>query len=69
MVSLLDPADVQAGRRELDLFPAEVGQLRRPQAVPIGQKDHGGIAVSVAVALGGVDQPLHLGLGQILAGP
>src|SRR5262249_47184991 len=31
-------------------------------------QDHGGIAVAPAVVLGRLDQPLHLPLGQVLAG-
>ena len=66
--ALLDPADVQGGRSELHLIPAQVHQLGGPQAVPVGHQDHGGVPVAPAVALGGVHQPLDLGLGQVLAG-
>ena len=65
----LDPADVQRGAVEVDLIPAQVHQLAHPQAMAIGDQDHGGIAVAPAVALGGLDQLLDLGLGQVLAGP
>ena len=52
---------------KMHLVPAQVAQLRRPQAVPVGDQDHGGVAVAVAVGLGGLDQLLDLGLGQMLA--
>ena len=66
--ALLDPADVQRGRPEVHLIPAQVHQLGGPQAVPVGHKDHRGVPVAPAVSLGGVHQPLDLGLGQVLAG-
>ena len=44
-------------------------QLAGPQAVPIGHQDHRGVAVAPAIALGGFQQPLDLGLRQVLAGP
>ena len=66
--ALLDPADVQGGRFELHLIPAQVHQLGGAQAVPVGHKDHRGVPVAPAVALGRVHQPLDLGLGQVLAG-
>ena len=37
--------------------------------MPVGDKDHGGIAVTPAVAPGGGHKLLDLGLGQIFAGP
>jgi hypothetical protein len=37
--------------------------------VPEGQQDHGGVAVAPAVFFGGLNQPLHFPLGQVLAGP
>jgi hypothetical protein len=66
--ALLDPTDVQGGRPEVDLIPAQVNQFGRPQAVPIGHQDHGGVAPAMAVVLGGGDQPLDLGLGEVFAG-
>jgi hypothetical protein len=36
--------------------------------VPVGHQQHGGVAVAVAASLGGVDQPLDLGHGEVLAG-
>ena len=66
--ALLDPADVQRGRRELHLIPAEVHKLGSPKAVPVGHKDHRGVPMPPAVLPGGVHQPLDLGLSQVLAG-
>src|SRR5271155_4192448 len=36
--------------------------------MPIGQEDHRGVTVAVAIALGRFHEPLDLGLGQVLAG-
>ena len=66
--ALLDPADVQGGRPEVHLIPTQVDQLGRSQAVPVGHEDHGRVAVAPAVALGNLDEPLDLGLGEVLAG-
>jgi hypothetical protein len=35
--------------------------------VPKGHQQHGGVPVAVAVALGGVDEPLDFGFRQMLA--
>ena len=67
--ALFDPADVEGGRGEVDLIPAQVDQFGCPEAVAIGHQDHRGIPVAPSVALGGLEQPLDLGLRQVLAGP
>ena len=67
--ALFDPTDVQCGRGEVDLVPAQVCQLAGPEAVAIGHKDHRGIPVCPPVFLGGREQALDLGLGQVFAGP
>ena len=54
---------------EIDLIPAQVCKLGRPQAVAEGDKDHGGIPVTPAIGLGGIDQPIDLGAGQVLPSP
>ena len=64
--ALLGPADVQDGVGEIDLIPTQVYKLGRPQAVAEGDKDHGGIPVTPAIGLGGIDQPIDLGAGQVL---
>ena len=58
--------NVQAALGQLDLLPLQVADLRGPQAVPIGDQDHGRIAMAVATILAGaVHQPLDLALGEI----
>ncbi len=47
--AVLDAPDVQHRRLEVDLLPAQIDHLGRPQAVPVGQKHHEGITVAVAV--------------------
>jgi len=49
--------------------PGQLAQLGSPQTMPIGDQDHGRIAMTVAVALRGLDQLLDLGLGQVLPLP
>ena len=49
--------------------PAQVDELADPQTVAIGDKDHGRVAVAIAVVLGRPDQALDLGLGEVLASP
>ena len=53
---------------EFDLVPAQIDQLADPQAVTERDQDHGGVAMTPAIAPRGVDQFLDLGLGQIFAG-
>ncbi len=67
--ALLDPPNVQGGRFEIDLIPPQIDQLGRSQAMPVGDKDHRGVAVAMAIAPGSLDQPLDLVLGKVLAGP
>ena len=52
---------------EVDGVPAQRDQLGRPQAVPVGDQHHGGVAVAMAVLAGGRDQPSDLAVGQVLA--
>ena len=67
--ALLGPPYVQDGVGEIDLIPTQVHKLGRPQAVAEGDKDHGGIASTPAIGLGGIDQPIDLGAGQVLPSP
>ena len=66
--ALLDPADVQRSRSELDLIPAQVHQFGGAQTVPVGNQNHRSVPVSPAVALSRSHQPLDFGFGQVLAG-
>ena len=50
---LLDAADVQGGGCEVDLLPSEIDQLAGPKAVAVGDKQHRGVAVAIAIALRG----------------
>jgi hypothetical protein len=65
----LDSADVQGRGFEVELIPPQVDQFGGPQAMPIGDKDHNGVPVAVAVALRRRDQPLDLMLGEVFARP
>ena len=65
--TLLDPTDVQGGAGELHLGPAQVRQFRRPQAMPIGHKDHRCVPMAPTVSLGRCHQPLDLCLSKVLA--
>jgi hypothetical protein len=64
--AVLDPVNVQAALRELDLLPLQVADLRCPQTVAIGDKDHGRVAMPIAAVLASaVHQSLDLALGEI----
>src|SRR5215831_7770034 len=58
----LSPTDVQDAAIEIYLLPPEVHQLSRPEPMAEGQQNHG----CVPVACRCLDQPLDLGLGQVL---
>src|SRR6516164_9506624 len=51
-----------------NLRPFEIGDLNGPQAVPEGNQDQRSVPVAVAPQLGGGDQLLDLGRGQVFAG-
>jgi hypothetical protein len=67
--ALFDPADVQRGRPEVDLIPAQVEQLGHSQPMAVGDEDHGGVAMAPAVVFGFRHKPFDLSLGQVHAGP
>ena len=52
---------------KVDGVPAQRDQLARPQAMAVGDQDHGGVAVAIAVLASCRDQPIDLGVGQVLA--
>ena len=63
-----DAADMHAAMGEVDGVPAQRHQLGRPQAVPVGDQHHGGVAVAMAVLPGSIDQTTNLAIGEVLAG-
>jgi hypothetical protein len=48
--------DVQRGTPEIEVFPAQFAYFRGPEAMTVGDEDHGGIPVTMSVAFGGLDQ-------------
>ena len=66
--TLLDPADVQGRGFKVHLIPPQIDQFGHPQAVPVGDKHHGGVPVVVAIALRRAHELLDLGRGQVHAG-
>src|SRR5262249_23142848 len=61
-------ADMQASLVELDLMPLEATDFTCSQPMTIGDQDHGGIAMTMAIHLAGrVHQSLDLALGEVAA--
>src|SRR6516164_9165443 len=68
-LAVLRPSDMQ--RRitaPLDLRPFKLGDLDSPQSVTEGNQDQRSVPLAVAPHLGGGDQLLDLGRGQVFAG-
>jgi hypothetical protein len=63
----LEPVDMDLAPIEVDLLPFQVRHLGGAEAVPVRHEDHQRVAGAVAVAAGGLDEPFHLGVGQVLA--
>src|SRR5262249_10110316 len=61
--AVLDPVNVQAALGQLDLLPLQVADLRGPQAVAVGDQDHGGVPMPVAAMLA---SPVHQALDLTL---
>ena len=59
---------MEHGAAEVDLVPAQVANLRRPEPVPKGGQDHGRVSMAVSVGLGGLDQGVDFAGYQVLAG-
>ena len=58
--------NVQAALGQLHLLPLQVAYLGGPEAVSIGDQDHGRIPMPVAVVLArAVDQAFDLALGEM----
>jgi hypothetical protein len=61
---------MQQTAREINLARFEPAQLTDAKAVPVGDEDHGGIAMAVATALASRgDQRLYVGRCQVFAWP
>jgi hypothetical protein len=65
----LRPADRQRAGVEVHLVPAEIDQLGYPEAVAVRHQDHGRVPMAPSVIPGGLLKALHLGIGQVFAGP
>lgn len=66
--AVLDPADVQGRGLKVDLLPTEVDDFGRSEAVPVSQKHYESVALTLTVLSGGLDQALHLGMGEVFSG-
>src|SRR6516165_2029606 len=67
--AILGAIDVELTLTEVDGVPPQGHKLADSQSVPIGNQDHGGVAMTMAVVASGGDQAVDLGAGQILSGP
>jgi hypothetical protein len=67
--STLDPAHREGRSREVDLIPSKVSQFARPEPVAIGHRDHGGVTVPPAIALGRIGPRCYLGISEIFPAP
>ena len=64
--AVLDAVNVQAALGQLDLLPLQVAHLGGPQAMAIGDKNHGRVPMPIAAMLAGaVHPPLNLALGEV----
>ena len=50
---------------KVDRVPGKFTYLGSPEAMPVGDKDHGGVTVAITIILSGLDQLLDLGLGGV----
>jgi hypothetical protein len=50
---VLDTVNVKAALGEFDLLPLQVADLRGPQAMAVGDQNHGRVAMAVAAMLAG----------------
>ena len=67
--AVLGAADMDLPVGKVDGVPAQRHQLDRPQAMPVGEQHHGGVAMTIAVASGRFHELLHLGIGEVLSRP
>jgi hypothetical protein len=66
-IPALGAAHMQSSGGELNVVPAQCHQLRRSEAVAVGNQDRRSVPMPGAVLLGGLDEPLDVSLGQIFA--
>src|SRR5215472_10560457 len=55
-LAILGAPDVHFGPDEVNGGPFEVNNLGSPKAVAVGNQDHCGVALAIAIAPGGLDQ-------------
>ena len=63
----LEHGSLRAAMGKVDRVPAKRDQFARPQAVPIGDQDHGGVTMAITIPRRGSDQALDFALGQVFA--
>src|SRR6516165_5963220 len=61
----LDAGDMQETMRQVYLLPPERAQFGRPEAMPVGQQDHGRVPMAMAVIPGSLHKPFDLTLRQV----
>src|SRR6516225_5318396 len=64
--AILDAGNMQEAMHQVYLLPSQRAQFGRPEAVPVGEQDHGRIPMAMAVAAGSLHEPFDLTLGQVL---
>lgn len=65
---MLEPANMEERRFQIDLLPAQGADFGHPQPVPIHQQNQRRITLAVAAELAGrTNQALHLRADQVLA--
>ena len=63
----LGPAHMQAPGGEVDVVPSQFHHLRGSEAVAVGDQDRRGVPMPGAALLDGLDEPLDLPFGQVIA--
>ncbi|SRR6266566_436682 len=66
--SVLNPANMQGCGSEVDLFPAQIADLRRSQSMPKRKQHHEAIAGALPIPALAIDQLLDLTSGEMLPG-
>ena len=59
-LAVLFAGDIHRGSMEIDRVPSEFAYLGSPEAMPVGDEDHGGVTVAVAITFRGLDQLCRL---------